>query len=114
MDKEIKEFIESQNKALVEDIAGVIHGMGMMMESRMDKLDAKVDAVREELKADIENVHTALIGEIQSVKQTVERIDDRTQRQVDAVFGDIHITKDDVEEVKTEVTHIKAHIGMPA
>ena len=113
MDQETREFVESQNKALLEGLSGVIRDMGVMLDGRFNAVDAKfaaIDARFNEVDASFDQVET----ELKSVRQIVERIDDRTQRQVDVVYEDVHKNTDAIEAVQADIVCIKAHVGMPA
>ncbi len=113
MDQETKEFIESQNKALLEDVVGVIQNMGLMVEKRFNAVDARFVSINAKIVAidarfdDMDARFDQMEAELKSVKETVERIDDRTQRQVDAVYEDAHKNTNAIEAVQTDIVRIK-------
>lgn len=113
MDKETREFIESQNKALLEDMVGVIKDMGAALEARIDK---QGDALRKEMK-DVESSLRQEIGavalemltmkqEMLEVKQLVSKIDERTQHQVEALYEEVRVTQ-------KAVARVEDRLGLP-
>jgi conjugal transfer/entry exclusion protein len=102
MEKEIKEFIEAQNKALVEDITGVIQNVVTSFESRLDKIENRMDSMEKTLRNEI----GAVALEVLEVKQLVRRIDDRTQHQVEGLYEEIRVTQQ-------EVANLQDHLGLP-
>jgi hypothetical protein len=113
MDKETKEFIESQNKALMEDVVGVIRDMGTAFEARMERMETGLREEIGEVRAEMGSMETRLkdqIGavalEVLEVKQLVKRIDDRTQHQVEALYEEVRVTQ-------KAVVKIEKHIGLP-
>jgi len=95
----MKDQLELAMQAQLEDVTGVIRDMGIMMDARMGTLQ--------------EEVHM-LTTEVHAVKQTVERIDERTQNQVEALYEELRVTQRNVKEIQFDVVRIKTHIGMPA
>ena len=104
--KEETQALEAAMQAQLEDVTGVIRDMGMMMEFKIDKLDSRIGNV--EAKVD------TLQAEVHAVKQTVERIDERTQNQVEALYEELRVTHRAVKAVQFDVARIKTHVGMPA
>lgn len=123
MDKETKEFIESQNKALIEDIANIVHDITATMESKFEGVDTRfngIDARFEGMETRLERVEARMEGmekrmkddlgaialELVEMKQVIRRIDERTQNQVESLYEEIRVTQ-------REVAKIDEHLGLP-
>jgi hypothetical protein len=68
-DRETREFIESQNKALLEDVVEVIRDMGDVLGSRIGRVEAELVGVKTDvamLKTDVADLkdETALHSQI--------------------------------------------------
>lgn len=109
MDKETKEFIESQNKALIEDIANIVHDITAAMESRFEGMDSKferMEARMQSMEKSLKDDMGAIALELVETKQLVRRIDERTQHQVEALYEEVRVTQ-------KEVARIDEHLGLP-
>ena len=88
MDKETKEFIKSEIADLAQMITRSFDGLNHQINERFGKVDERFEQVERDL------------GE---VKETVERIDRRTQNQVDAVY-------ENVADLQKRVKRLEANI----
>jgi ubiquinone biosynthesis protein UbiJ len=88
MDKETKEFIKSEIADLAQMITRSFDGLNHQIDARFAKVDERFGQVERDL------------GE---VKETVERIDRRTQNQVDAVYEDVSDLQKRVERLEAKV-----------
>lgn len=106
MDKETQAFIENQNKALMEDISGIIRDMGTIMEA---KVENDVAALRRDLGtlnidiAVIKKETANLSLKLEEVKMDVSMI----KRETAALRLDFEGVKADVQETKTAVLRIE-------
>lgn len=72
------------------------------MDEKFQGMEQRFDELKEELKMDIATLQV-----------TVNRIDTRTQNQVDAVYEETSVLKNDMKTAKEDIILIKTHIGLP-
>lgn len=116
MDQETKDYFRQQ----IEELGGMIargfeHVEGEIQELRTDVTGLKTDANL--LKTDVTQLKTdvqELRQDLHSVKLTVERIDRRTQNQIDAVYEDMAVLKTGTKEAQQDIVHLKAQAGLTA
>ena len=114
MDQETKDFFKEE----IGELAGMIN---KGFESLRTELRGEIVGFRDELKNDIGELRSELKEEINELREEVgglrvitQRIDTRTQNQVDAVYEDTTILKTDMKAAKKDILSIKAHVGMTA
>ena len=84
---------------------------------RFDAVDAKLDAVRDELKADISD----LKGETQAIREVVDTLASQEDfadldRKISSVSADTQATRQATQEVKAEVSRLRSDVktaGIP-
>lgn len=85
----------------IEDLATLMQGEFLTIRERFDEMDQKFTDLRTELREEI--------GELRIV---VNRIDTRTQNQVDVVYEEVTELKEDVKLVKHDIVAIKLHLSL--
>ena len=107
MDEETKDFIKSE----IGGLAGMVARGFEHADKRIDLLSTDVAILKTDvavLKTDM----TVLKTDMTALQVTVNRIDFRTQNQVDSIYEDMAAAKSDVKTVKQDIIRIKSHVGM--
>lgn len=92
---------KQQKITTIEDLATLMQGEFLTIRERFDEMDKKFTDLRTELREEI--------GELRIV---VNRIDTRTQNQVDVVYEEVTELKEDVKLVKHDIVAIKLHLSL--
>lgn len=92
---------KQQKITTIEDLATLMQGEFLTIRERFDEMDKKFTDLRTELREEI--------GELRIV---VNRIDTRTQNQVDVVYEEVTELKEDVKLVKHDIVAMKLHLSL--
>lgn len=137
MDKETNEFIEAQNKALLEDVVSVIRDLSAMISSQAQALDTRLGRIEStvektdkrmvglEARMDGVEVRTGRMeGNFAALEQSVERrfiaLENEAREIKSAVLNIEHVLQDKQEaqgdelaDTRQRVARIGDRMGLP-
>lgn len=108
---------KQQKITTIEDLATLMQGEFLVIRERFDGVDQRFDGIDQrfdEVDRRFDELEKELKEEINEVRMIVNRIDTRTQNQVDAMYEDTTVLKKDVKEAKADIISIKTHVGLAA
>ncbi|MEI8103531.1 MAG: hypothetical protein WCG84_01345 [Candidatus Moraniibacteriota bacterium] len=98
--EETRAIVREETRAIVkEEIEKKIDDFAIVVGKSFEHVERRIDSV----EIDVAEIKTNLVR----VEQKIDQIDFRTQNQVDSVYEDVHILKDDMKEVKADIVFLK-------
>jgi tetrahydromethanopterin S-methyltransferase subunit G len=123
---------KQQKITTIDDLATLIQGEFLVIRDRFNSVDQRFDGIDQRLDGmdqrfdGIDQRFDEVDGKIETLRVIVNRIDMRTQNQVDLIYEENTVMKKDMKAMKVDImttktlsqknkkdiTSIKAHVGM--